>query len=317
MTRWASFSVRRRHRPLRERTAAATLLIVRAAGRSVSNRRASPAPTLACARHVLDLRHRRRRQRARRGQGAARRRPRRRRARARAPARRRLGAVARVSRADDADAGRAVSVLGLRLPGGAAGVAAGRRRPRLPARATPTASASASASASAARWSALEPRTAAAGPSPCGATGRADRRALRPRRRAAAASSTGRCCRRSTGRAAFEQAGGRVLHSAHCTDPALLEGRRVVIVGIQKTATDLAVYAAGHGAHGRHRLPPPALEAAAPLPAHGRHRRRDLHPQLRRAEPPGDIGPAADAPPADRAPRGSAVRRACSFGSSS
>ena len=49
------------------------------------------------------------------------------------------------------------------------------------------------------------------------------------------------------GRAAFEQAGGRVLHSAHCTDPALLEGRRVVIVGIQKTATDLAVYASRHG----------------------------------------------------------------------
>lgn len=49
------------------------------------------------------------------------------------------------------------------------------------------------------------------------------------------------------GRDAFEQAGGRVLHSARCTDPALLEGRRVVIVGIQKTATDLAVYAAGHG----------------------------------------------------------------------
>lgn len=49
------------------------------------------------------------------------------------------------------------------------------------------------------------------------------------------------------GRESFEQAGGRVLHSAHCTDPALLEGRRVVIVGIQKTATDLAVYAARHG----------------------------------------------------------------------
>lgn len=49
------------------------------------------------------------------------------------------------------------------------------------------------------------------------------------------------------GRAAFARAGGRVLHSAHCTDPALLQGRRVVIVGIQKTATDLAVYAARHG----------------------------------------------------------------------
>ena len=49
------------------------------------------------------------------------------------------------------------------------------------------------------------------------------------------------------GREAFEAAGGAVLHSARCTDPALLEGRRVVVVGIQKTATDLAVYAAGHG----------------------------------------------------------------------
>lgn len=50
-----------------------------------------------------------------------------------------------------------------------------------------------------------------------------------------------------TGREAFEAAGGRVLHSAHCTDPALLTGRRVVIVGIQKTATDLAVFASEHG----------------------------------------------------------------------
>lgn len=49
------------------------------------------------------------------------------------------------------------------------------------------------------------------------------------------------------GRDAFEAAGGQVLHSAHCTDPALLARRRVVIVGIQKTATDLAVYASGHG----------------------------------------------------------------------
>lgn len=49
------------------------------------------------------------------------------------------------------------------------------------------------------------------------------------------------------GRESFERAGGRVLHSAHCTDPALLADRRVVIVGIQKTATDLAVYAARHG----------------------------------------------------------------------
>lgn len=49
------------------------------------------------------------------------------------------------------------------------------------------------------------------------------------------------------GRDAFEQGGGTLLHSAHCTDPALLEGRRVVVVGIQKTATDLAVYAAEHG----------------------------------------------------------------------
>jgi cation diffusion facilitator CzcD-associated flavoprotein CzcO len=49
------------------------------------------------------------------------------------------------------------------------------------------------------------------------------------------------------GREAFEQAGGRVLHSAQCTQPQLLERRRVVIVGMQKTATDLAVYAARHG----------------------------------------------------------------------
>ena len=49
------------------------------------------------------------------------------------------------------------------------------------------------------------------------------------------------------GRDAFEAAGGAVVHSAQCTDPALLSGRRVLIVGIQKTATDLAVFAAEHG----------------------------------------------------------------------
>ncbi len=49
------------------------------------------------------------------------------------------------------------------------------------------------------------------------------------------------------GREAFEEAGGIVLHSARCTQPQLLEGRRVVVVGMQKTATDLAVYAARRG----------------------------------------------------------------------
>ncbi len=49
------------------------------------------------------------------------------------------------------------------------------------------------------------------------------------------------------GREAFEAAGGTLVHSAHCTDPALLSNRRVLIVGIQKTATDLAVFAAEHG----------------------------------------------------------------------
>lgn len=49
------------------------------------------------------------------------------------------------------------------------------------------------------------------------------------------------------GRAPFEEAGGVVVHSARCTDPALLTGRRVLVVGIQKTATDLAVFAAEHG----------------------------------------------------------------------
>jgi dimethylaniline monooxygenase (N-oxide forming) len=49
------------------------------------------------------------------------------------------------------------------------------------------------------------------------------------------------------GREAFEAGGGVLLHSAQCTDPALLENRRVLVVGIQKTATDLAMYAATHG----------------------------------------------------------------------
>lgn len=49
------------------------------------------------------------------------------------------------------------------------------------------------------------------------------------------------------GREAFEAGGGVVVHSAGCTDAAILSDRRVLVVGIQKTATDLAAFAADHG----------------------------------------------------------------------
>ena len=50
------------------------------------------------------------------------------------------------------------------------------------------------------------------------------------------------------GQEAFEARGGRVLHSSEYTDPAMMQGQRVVVLGGSKSATDIAVSAARHGA---------------------------------------------------------------------
>ena len=50
------------------------------------------------------------------------------------------------------------------------------------------------------------------------------------------------------GRAAFEAAGGRVMHSSRYADPALAAGRDVMVLGFAKSATDIAVGAARAGA---------------------------------------------------------------------
>jgi cation diffusion facilitator CzcD-associated flavoprotein CzcO len=42
----------------------------------------------------------------------------------------------------------------------------------------------------------------------------------------------------------FRVAGGQILHTSQATDPALLVDKRVVVVGFQKSATDVASYAA-------------------------------------------------------------------------
>lgn len=46
----------------------------------------------------------------------------------------------------------------------------------------------------------------------------------------------------------FTAHGGQVLHSSDYTDPSIVEGKRVVVLGGSKSATDIAVHAAKHGA---------------------------------------------------------------------
>lgn len=50
------------------------------------------------------------------------------------------------------------------------------------------------------------------------------------------------------GQEAFIAQGGQVIHSSDYTDPSLMEGKRVVVLGGSKSATDIAVNAAKNGA---------------------------------------------------------------------
>src|SRR5207237_4144817 len=50
------------------------------------------------------------------------------------------------------------------------------------------------------------------------------------------------------GEDAFTVQGGRILHSSHYNDPTLAKGRRVVVLGGSKSATDIAVNAVNSGA---------------------------------------------------------------------
>ena len=50
----------------------------------------------------------------------------------------------------------------------------------------------------------------------------------------------------------FIAAGGEVMHSSEYTDPAMIKGKRVVVLGGSKSATDIAVNAASNGAESVH-----------------------------------------------------------------
>ena len=47
---------------------------------------------------------------------------------------------------------------------------------------------------------------------------------------------------------AFKAAGGRILHSAEHTDPASVKGKKIVVLGGSKSATDIAVHSVNAGA---------------------------------------------------------------------
>ncbi len=50
------------------------------------------------------------------------------------------------------------------------------------------------------------------------------------------------------GQEQFQAAGGQVMHSSHYTDPTVVRGKRVVVLGFSKSATDIAVNAVKEGA---------------------------------------------------------------------
>jgi len=54
--------------------------------------------------------------------------------------------------------------------------------------------------------------------------------------------------RSATRRRSFKAAGGVILHSAQYTDPAIVKGKKVVVLGGSKSATDIAVNAVNAGA---------------------------------------------------------------------
>ena len=54
------------------------------------------------------------------------------------------------------------------------------------------------------------------------------------------------------GQEAFEASGGQVMHSSEYTDPSMVNGKRVVVLGGSKSATDIAVNAANSGAKSVH-----------------------------------------------------------------
>ncbi|MBO9467985.1 NAD(P)/FAD-dependent oxidoreductase [Tropicibacter sp. R15_0] len=54
------------------------------------------------------------------------------------------------------------------------------------------------------------------------------------------------------GQEGFVQAGGEVMHSSEYTDPSMIKGKRVVVLGGSKSATDIAVNAANNGARSVH-----------------------------------------------------------------
>lgn len=54
------------------------------------------------------------------------------------------------------------------------------------------------------------------------------------------------------GQEGFTAAGGEVMHSSEYTDPSMVEGKRIVVLGGSKSATDIAVNAANNGAQSVH-----------------------------------------------------------------
>lgn len=54
------------------------------------------------------------------------------------------------------------------------------------------------------------------------------------------------------GQDGFEAAGGQVMHSSEYTDPSIVRGKRVVVLGGSKSATDIAVNAVKNGATSVH-----------------------------------------------------------------
>lgn len=54
------------------------------------------------------------------------------------------------------------------------------------------------------------------------------------------------------GQDTFEEAGGQVMHSSDYTDPAICEGKHVLVLGASKSGTDIAVNAARNGAKSVH-----------------------------------------------------------------